>query len=109
VSVVRPQFENDIELDTDGPGAPPRANGEMVFEHPWQRRLFATTIALCQSGTIVYADFRDRLIAEIAAHPDAYWSSWQDALEGLLVHEQLCDPTQLGERATRFGQHAQTP
>ena len=104
----RPQFEVDVELDVGGPGAPPRANGEMVFEQPWQRRLFATTIALCQSGTIVYAEFRDRLIAEVADHPDAYWSSWQDALEGLLVHHHLCDPAQLSDRAKAFGEHAHT-
>jgi nitrile hydratase accessory protein len=106
VSDARPQLEVDVELELDGPGAPPRANGEMVFEHPWQRRLFATTIALCQSGTIVYADFRDRLIAEVAEHPDEYWSSWQDALEGLLAQHGLCDRAHLSDRAKEFGEHA---
>jgi hypothetical protein len=48
------------ELDNDGPAAPPRANGELVFEHPWQSRLFATTMALCDAGTITYAEFRAR-------------------------------------------------
>jgi nitrile hydratase accessory protein len=96
---------NEIELDLDGPAAPPRANGEMVFEHPWQSRIFATTVALCDSGTIDYDEFRRHLIAEIGEHPDRYWSSWQDALEQLLVAHQLCDPIVLATRAQQFGEH----
>jgi hypothetical protein len=94
-----------VEPDLDGPGAPPRSNGELVFEHPWQSRLFATTIALCDSGTIAYEDFRRRLIATIEARPDEYWASWQDAIEGLLAELRLCDPDELAARATRFAAH----
>ena len=47
-----------IDLDLDGPAAPPRANGELVFEHPWQSRMFATTMALCEAGVIDYDEFR---------------------------------------------------
>jgi nitrile hydratase accessory protein len=93
------------ELDLDGPAAPPRSNGEIVFDERWQSRLFATTMALCESGTIVYDEFRDRLIAEVARQPDQYWASWQDALEGLLVERSLCDPEQLADRARRFAEH----
>jgi nitrile hydratase accessory protein len=96
---------NGVELDLDGPAAPPRSNGEMVFEHPWQSRIFATTMALCETATISYDDFRRRLIAEIGEHPDHYWSSWQDALETLLVERQLCDLDLLAERAKRFAEH----
>ncbi len=96
---------SELQLDIDGPAAPPRANGEMVFEHPWQRRLFATTMALCESEAIQFQQFRDRLIAEISEHPDEYWSSWQDALEALLQQQQMCDLDQLGQRAQQFGQH----
>ena len=93
------------ELDLDGPAAPPRSNGELVFEHPWQSRLFATTMALCESGTISYDDFRERLIAQVAHHPDEYWASWQDALEDLLMHHGLLDDEQLADRARRFADH----
>jgi nitrile hydratase accessory protein len=99
----------DIDLDIDGPAAPPRANGEMVFEQPWQSRIFATTMALCESGTIDYAEFRRHLIAEISEHPDEYWSSWQDALEQLLVEHRLCDREVLADRARQFGEHGGTP
>jgi nitrile hydratase accessory protein len=93
------------ELDIDGPAAPPRTNGELAFEHPWQSRLFATTMALCEAGTITYAEFRDRLIDEVGEHPDQYWCSWQDALEGVLAEHSLCDLADLAERARRFAEH----
>jgi hypothetical protein len=95
----------DIDLDLDGPAAPPRANGELVFEHPWQSRIFATTMALCQSGAIAYEDFRRRLIAHIADHPDEYWSSWEDALVELLAARGLCDVDELDARARAFAAH----
>lgn len=99
------------ELDIDGPAAPPRSNGELSFEHPWQGRLFATTMALCDAGLIDYADFRDRLIAEIALHdridddPGEYWSSWQDALEQILLHAGVCTPDEIDRRAVEFAEH----
>jgi hypothetical protein len=96
---------NEVELDQAGPAAPPRANGEIVFEHPWHSRLFATTMALCQAGAIEYAQFRERLIADVAEHPDQYWASWQDAVESLLFERRLCDKDELAHRAARFAVH----
>ena len=31
-------------LDAEGPAAPPRSNGELVFEAPWEARLFGVTM-----------------------------------------------------------------
>ena len=53
------------ELDIDGPGAPPRSNGELIFGHPWQGRLFATTMAAGDADLIDHSEFRGRLIAEV--------------------------------------------
>jgi nitrile hydratase accessory protein len=94
-----------MDLDTEGPAAPPRLNGELVFDQPWQSRIFATTMALCEKGVIGYEDFRDRLIAQIADHPDQYWHSWCEALEGLLVGRGLCEADEVTERARRFAEH----
>jgi nitrile hydratase accessory protein len=94
-----------IDLDADGRAAPPRLNGELVFEHPWQSRIFATTMALCDAGVISYEDFRARLIVEIAQHPDEYWHSWSGALEVLLVERELCDADEVTDRARRFVEH----
>jgi hypothetical protein len=96
---------NPVDLDADGPAAPPRANGELAFEHPWESRLFATTMALCDAGLVDYETFRERLIEEIAARPDAYWSSWQDALESLLADSAVVDAAELAARAVAFAEH----
>jgi nitrile hydratase accessory protein len=99
------------ELDVDGPAAPPRSNGELSFEHPWQGRLFATTMAACDAGLIEYPVFRDRLIAGIAERdrrePQAgdYWSAWQDALEALVVDLGLVGPGEIDREAAEFSQH----
>ena len=79
-------------LDVDGPAAPPRANGELVFDAPWQSRLFATTMRLRAHDLLDWETFRQGLIAQIAAHEQEidhaddydYWGCWQRALELLL-------------------------
>jgi nitrile hydratase accessory protein len=100
------------ELDVDGPAAPPRVNGELAFTRPWQGRLFATTTALGEAGVIDPAEFRERLIVEVgrrddagATGPDDYWAAWQDALEAVLTHRGVVDPTVLTTQAERFAHH----
>jgi nitrile hydratase accessory protein len=98
-------------LDVDGPAAPPRSNGELSFEHPWQRRLFATTMAACDAGLINYPEFRERLIGEIADRdrqqngPDEYWSAWQDALETTMLDTDVIQPEEIDQRAVEFAEH----
>jgi hypothetical protein len=53
--VTRPTLEFDIE----GPAAPPRANGELVFAEPWEGRAFGLAMALVHGGTISYEAFPD--------------------------------------------------
>ena len=87
---------NDI-LDTDGPAAPPRLNGELVFEAPWESRLFGVTLSLHEAGLFDWEEFRTLLIDEIqtwqrAGHADADWSyyaRWAAALERLLEAKGL--------------------
>jgi hypothetical protein len=60
-------------LDSSGPAAPPRDNGELVFAAPWESRAFGLALALNEAGLIEWEDFRRALIREIgaweAAHP----------------------------------------
>src|SRR5438093_867914 len=50
-----------------GAAALPRKSGELVFHDPWERKVFALAVALCEQGLYQWDEFRDRLIAEIAA------------------------------------------
>ena len=98
------------ELDVDGPAAPPRQNGELVFEAPWESRLFGLTMALCDGGLFAWEEFRKLLIAEIAEweqhHPDhegwSYYARWQTALERLLAAKRICAGAELDARTEAF-------
>lgn len=80
------------QLAKDGPAAPPRDNGELMFESPWESRLFGMTMALCEKGHIEWSVFQQQLIAEIGywertAKPDEdyhYYHHWLAALETVL-------------------------
>jgi nitrile hydratase accessory protein len=82
-------------LDVEGPAAPPRSNGELVFTAPWESRAFGLAMALADSGVFEWETFRQALIARIAgfeaAHPDgegwSYWACWTDALQDVLTGE----------------------
>ena len=80
-------------LDIDGPAAPPRRNGELVFEAPWQSRVFglcAAIVETCFNGD--REPFRQQLIAAIAAEPERpYWDSWTVALQSLVMNAGLID------------------
>ena len=100
-----------LPLDAEGPAAPPRRNGELVFAAPWESRLFGLTLSLHRAGRFAWEEFRALLIEEIraweAAHPgrDAEWSyyaRWQAALERLLAAKGLCASGELGARARTF-------
>src|SRR5437667_4205996 len=86
-------------LDFAGPSAPPRKNGELVFDSPWEARLFGLTMALHEAGLFEWEEFRQRLIAEIAdwEHhnagadtPWSYYERWLAAFEKLIEDRGLC-------------------
>ena len=72
--------------DVDGPAAPPRSNGELVFDAPWQARVFGLAAAVVETRFGGDREpFRQHLIAAIAADPERpYWESWTAALEDLV-------------------------
>jgi nitrile hydratase accessory protein len=81
------------ELELSGAIAPPLANGELLFEAPWQGRVFGMARALADQGAFTWDDFRAELIAVIGAWDaqaeDAsvyyYYDRFLQALEVLLV------------------------
>jgi nitrile hydratase accessory protein len=86
---------NQVAL-TEGPAGPPRDNGELVFDAPWEARAFALAIAVIQRLDLPWDAFRLRLIDEIANAPDRpYYESWTLALESLILSLGLTTPDAL--------------
>ena len=86
-------------VDVAGPAAPPRSNGEVVFDTPWQQRVFGMTLALDEAAAVPWETFRARLIARIAedeARP--YWESWAAALEDVLATSAMLSTTDVDAR-----------
>ncbi|HSI26624.1 MAG TPA: hypothetical protein VK948_04380, partial [Aeromicrobium sp.] len=89
-------------LDAAGPAAPPRANGELAFNAPWERRIFGLTMALTRT-VFNYEDFRQHLIARVGQAPERpYWQSWAAALEDALNDACVLDVAALDERHLQF-------
>jgi nitrile hydratase accessory protein len=94
-------------LDSSGPAAPPRDNGELVFAAPWESRAFGVALALHDAGRIGWEDFRQALIAEIgaweAAHPSrdgwSYYECWLRSLERVVSGQGLVGADDLRARA----------
>jgi len=93
-------------LDTGGSAAPPRSNGELVFQAPWESRVFGVTISLYRAGLFEWDEFRQLLIEEIAAWEEqghdraeySYYERWQSALERLLSAKKVWDEHELAAR-----------
>jgi nitrile hydratase accessory protein len=84
----------------DGPAAPPRSNGELVFAEPWESRAFGVAVALHDARVVDFEAFRERLIDEIgaweASHGSAdasyrYYERWLTALERTLLADRVVD------------------
>lgn len=75
-----------IATDVDGPEAPPRRNGELVFDEPWQARAFGICVAVLEREGLGWDAFRAHLVPAIAADPDgSYYDAFGVALERFLV------------------------
>ncbi|WP_426512710.1 nitrile hydratase accessory protein [Dactylosporangium sp. McL0621] len=80
-------------LDVEGPAAPPRANGELVFAEPWESRAFGMAVALCEAGVFDWPQFRAALVTRIAAWEATpatgtqwtYYQHWLGAVEDVLT------------------------
>lgn len=89
----------EIDADLAGALSPPRDNGEMVFEAPWERRVFGITVAACRAGTCEWERFRQRLIRRIAEDESRpYWLSWTAAFEDVLQQTATLTQDELDTR-----------
>ena len=97
-------------LDIEGPAAPPRKNGELVFGAPWESRAFGLAMTLHAGGKFEWEDFRQELIAVIAEWerehgPDEAWSyyeCWVLALERVLNDRGLVGSEEVDSRTAQF-------
>ncbi len=92
----------------------PRKSGELVFHDPWERRVFALAVALCEQGAYQWDDFRDCLIAEIAvaervertedvhSPQPGYYEHWLAAFEKLLIEKGICMPEQINANSAEM-------
>jgi nitrile hydratase accessory protein len=92
-----------------GAAAPPRRNGELVFEAPWQGRAFGMAVHVVDRLGLEWKVFQERLIAAIAAAPERpYYESWVAALEALLLDRGIVRPDELdaAEQTVRANESA---
>ena len=88
--------------EMEGDAALPRRNGELVFEAPWQGRALAMALAVVERLGLPWSEFQTRLIAAIAARPDApYYESWVAALETLLVEHGVVSMDAIEQASAR--------
>ena len=94
-------------LDAEGPAAPPRSNGELVFAEPWESRAFGMAVALYEAGAFTWPRFQAALIVRIAAWETtpgqgerwSYYEHWLGALEDVLVGEGTVSADEVAARA----------
>jgi nitrile hydratase accessory protein len=90
-----------------GAATVPRRNGELVFDEPWQGRVFGMVVALSEQGVLPWEEFRQTLIAEIAAAEARgsdfrYYHAWLAAFERVLAARGAVGPDELEETTFQF-------
>ena len=96
-----------LVADMTGPAAMPRRNGELVFAEPWQGRAFGMAVALSEQGAFAWEEFRQELIAQVAAAerrggPFEYYEVWLATFERLLAAKGLVTGAEVEECAFQF-------
>ena len=115
----RPVYAMD-RLDTrlEETIAPPRKNGELIFDAPWESRAFGMAMVLHQQSTFPWSEFSDCLATEIATGdgaphgervlpvpPDTttcYYQRWLSSLEKLLIEKGIVSAGELEVRTAEF-------
>ena len=90
------EFELPAELQ------PPMANGEVVFEAPWQSRVFGMAVALSEQGCFSWAEFQQQLIHFVGvwdkqSDPSTYkyFEHFSNALMATLQNKEMLDSKEL--------------
>lgn len=86
----------------EGEAAVPRRNGELVFNAPWEGRVFGMAVALNEKGAYPWDAFRAQLVEKIASEPAEYYESWLAAFESLLLDTGVVSAEELERRADEY-------
>ena len=97
-------------IDSDAAEAPPSANGELLFEAPWEARAFGMAVSLAEAGCFSWDEFRAHLIEAIAAWERRatsdssyrYYECWLMALTRVITSKGLSTTTDLAVRASEL-------
>lgn len=91
--------------------APPRKNGELQFQEPWENRSFGIALALYEEKHYSsWEDFRSRLIEEINKWESTnqkdidewnYYEHWLNALERLVLETGILNKHDVDTRTDR--------
>lgn len=87
----------DDRMALSGRESPPMANGELIFESPWESRVFGMARLLCEKGLYDWDEFRACLISEVERwdrmhvedKPYQYYQLFYSALEKLLLIKNI--------------------
>lgn len=94
------------------PDSPPRAQGRLRFDRPWERQAFGLALSLSKAGYFEWEDFRQNLIRAIAQWEDGqcpgqpqwdYYRRFLSALEQTVVDAGLLSPDELTVFASTIG------
>jgi nitrile hydratase accessory protein len=97
----------------DLPALPRDAEGP-VFRAPWEAQAFAMTVKLHEAGAFTWAEWAERLSAEIRAAQergdpdlgDTYYEHWLAALERLVAEKGLVGAEALARRKAEWAHAA---
>jgi cobaltochelatase CobN len=96
-----------VAAQLDGDAALPRRNGQLVFEAPWQGRVFGMAVAFSEMGAFSWEEFRQELIAQIAIAAGRggqfrYYEAWLAAFERLVTDKKLLTSCEIEETTFQY-------
>jgi nitrile hydratase accessory protein len=107
-----------LQLTMEEAIAPPRKNGELIFEAPWESRAFGMAMVLHQKSAYSWPEFSSCLASEISAQTEDaqaervlpvppgtganYYERWLSSLAKLLVEKGILSTNELEARTAEF-------
>jgi nitrile hydratase accessory protein len=94
---------NRPAVPLDGPLALPRRNGEIIFDAPWQSRVFGMAAVLESDGRWTWGEFAEHFhLPDEPESSEEYYERWLASLESLLIDRRLLTDEELDARTAEF-------